>query len=99
MAERISREQSEDLNAAATRVWNALECMKKAGLSAEAPLVLDSTTHDGWVLFRSGALTIATCVVSVRGTAAPLGIGLALNHVVKGAQALPAVQTVATGPE
>ena len=85
MAERISRERPEDLNTAATRLWNALECMKKAGLSPEAPLVLDSTTNDGWVLFRSGALTIATCVVAVQGTEAPLAIGLALNQVVEGA--------------
>ena len=99
MAERISRERSEDLNAAATRLWNALECMKKAGLSPEAPLVLDSTTNDGWVLFRSGALTIATCVTAVQGTEAPLAIGLALNQLEKGAQASPAVQMVATGPE
>jgi len=99
MAERISKERPEDLSMAATRLWNALECMKKAGLSAEAPLVLDSTTHDGWVLFRSGALTIATCVVALQGTDAPLAIGLALNLVVQGAQALPVVQTVGTGPE
>jgi enediyne polyketide synthase len=99
MAERISRERSEDFNTAATRLWNALECMKKAEISAEAPLVLDSTTNDGWVLFRSGALTIATCVTAVQGTEAPLAIGLALNQVVKGAQALPDAQTVATRPE
>jgi enediyne polyketide synthase len=98
MAERISRERSEACNTAATRLWNALECMKKAGLSAEAPLVLDSTASDGWVLFRSGALTIATCVVALQGTAVPLAIGLAVNQDVKGAQASPAVQTVATGP-
>src|ERR1019366_7583624 len=84
LAERISRERPEDLNTAATRLWNALECMKKAGLSPEAPLVLDSTTNDGWVLFRSGALTVATCVTAVQGTEALLAIGLALNPVIKG---------------
>jgi enediyne polyketide synthase len=99
MAKRVSRERPEDLNMAATRLWNALECMKKAGLSPDAPLVLDSTTNDGWVLFRSGVLTIATCVVALQGTDAPLAVGLALNQVVKESQASPAVQTVATGPE
>jgi enediyne polyketide synthase len=99
LAERISRERPEDLNTAATRLWTAFECMKKAALSPEAPLVLDSITDDGWVLFRSGGLTIATCVAFLSGTEAPLAIGLALNHVVNGAQALPAVQTLATEPE
>jgi enediyne polyketide synthase len=99
MAERISRERPEGLIAAATRLWTAIECMKKAGLPPEAPLVLDSTTSDGWVLFRSGALTIATGVVSLPATDIPLAVGLALNQVLNGAQALPSVQTVATGPE
>jgi enediyne polyketide synthase len=99
MAGRISRERPEDLNAAATRLWNVSECIKKAGLSPEAPLVLDSITNDGWVLFRSGALTIATCVVSLPGTDTPLAVGLALNQVENGAQASPAVQTVAAAPE
>jgi enediyne polyketide synthase len=98
LAQRISREQSEGLDTAATRLWSALECLKKAGLSAEAPLVLDSTTADGWVLFRSGTLAIASYVTTVQGTDAPLAIGLALNLVANGAQALPAVQTVPTGP-
>ena len=99
MAERISRERPEGLSAAATRLWTAIECMKKAGLPPEAPLVLDSTTSDGWVLFRSGALTIATGVVSLPATDIPLAVGLALNQVLNGAQALPAVQTAATRPE
>jgi enediyne polyketide synthase len=99
MAERVSRERSEVLNMAATRLWNALECMKKAGLSPGAPLVLDSITPDGWVLFRSGALTIATCVVSLPGADAPLAVGLAVNQGGKGAQELPVIPTVATVPE
>jgi enediyne polyketide synthase len=99
MAERVSRERSEVLNVAATRLWTAIECMKKAGLPPEAPLVLDSTTSDGWVLFRSGALTIATGVVSLPATDIPLAVGLALNQVLNGAQALPAIQAAATRPE
>ena len=99
VAERVSRERSEVLNVAATRLWNALECMKKAGLSPGAPLVLDSITPDGWVLFRSGALTIATCVVSLPGAEAPLAVGLAVSQAGKGAQELPAIPTVATVPE
>jgi enediyne polyketide synthase len=99
MAERIARERSEDLHTAATRLWNVVECMKKAGLSPGAPLVLDSISVDGWVLFRSGTLIIASCVTASQGAAAPLAIGLALHRVVPAQQPVSAVRAVATEPE
>ena len=94
MAQRISRERSEDLHTAATRLWNVAECMKKAGLAPAAPLVLDSISKDGWVLFRSGTLMIASCVTALQGTEAPLAIGLALPQVVQESQPLSVVQAV-----
>jgi enediyne polyketide synthase len=84
LASRISSGQ--DLDGAATRLWNAIECLKKAGLPADAPLVLDSTTPDGWVLLRSGSLTIASCLASVRGTKAPLAVAVAFNSGVRANQ-------------
>ena len=99
MAGRISRERPEDLHTAATRLWNVVECLKKAGLSPEAPVVLDSISNDGWVLFRLGTLVIASCVVSAQGAEAPLAIGLALNHAFRGPQPFPVVQAVVPGAE
>ena len=99
LAERISKERAEDLHTSATRLWNALECMKKAGLPPDAPLVLDSVAPDGWVLFRAGALMIASCVAAIQGIGPPLAIGLAVRQVAEGLQPLPAAQPVATGPE
>jgi len=64
LAEQISREESGGLDTAATRLWAATECLKKAGLPAGAPLTLESGTADGWVLLRSGTLAIATCAVA-----------------------------------
>jgi enediyne polyketide synthase len=64
LAEQISREKSEGMDTAATRLWAATECLKKAGLPAGAPLTLESSTADAWVLFRSGALAITTCAVA-----------------------------------
>ena len=98
MAGRISRERPEDLHTAATRLWNVVECLKKAGLSPEAPVVLDSITTTG-ELFRSGTLVIASCVVSAQGAEAPLAIGLALNHAFRGPQPFPVVQAVVPGAE
>ena len=74
LARLIARETEDDLDTAATRVWTALECLKKAGMGPRAPLVLLSSTQDGWVLLASGPLTLATLVVSVRHAQNPLAI-------------------------
>jgi len=65
LAELISAEAHEDLDTAATRVWTAGECLKKAGAMVGAPLVLDASKPDGWVVLSSGHWSIATCVAPV----------------------------------
>lgn len=62
----IAQELHEDGDAAATRVWSANECLKKAGARADAPLVLVSTEKDGWVKLASGQLVINTLITRVR---------------------------------
>ena len=79
LAARISRERSEGADHTHARLWTVLECLKKAGLSGEAPLVLESTTADGWVLLRSGTLAIATCVATVGGLKTPVAFALAVD--------------------
>jgi enediyne polyketide synthase len=86
LARRIAGERAESLDTAATRLWSARECLKKAGVAAEAPLVLDMVAADGWVTLRSGALTVATCATMVRGVAMPLVLGVAFASAVAGAQ-------------
>ena len=88
LAKRISRERSESLNTSATRLWNVVECLKKGGEAVEAPLLLESTTADGWVLFRAGGLAVATCAVAVGETEAAFGVGVALRRTVEGASPL-----------
>jgi enediyne polyketide synthase len=63
LAELIAREIGDSLDVAATRVWTAGECLKKAG--AAAPLVLTSAERDGWVALSAGGLGVASCVVTV----------------------------------
>ncbi len=79
LAEQIAREKSGQMGIAATRLWAATECLKKAGLPVGAPLTLESSTTDGWVLFRSGALTIATCAVAAAGIETVLVAAVALR--------------------
>jgi enediyne polyketide synthase len=89
IAARIAREQSEPADWAATRLWSAAECLKKAGQPAQTPLVVDSATADGWVLLRSGALTIATAVTPVRGIASPLVVAVAVPTGAVAEQTVP----------
>jgi enediyne polyketide synthase len=95
LAERIARERVESVDTAATRLWTALECMKKIGQPVNAPLVLESNTADGWTLLRSGTIVISTCVAAVRGMKSPLGMAVALKARVENQPAPAAAKTVA----
>jgi enediyne polyketide synthase len=72
----IAREAGEDDDAAATRVWVAGECLKKAGAAADAPLVLVSPEKGGWVNLASGPLAINTLVTRVRDFEHRLGVAV-----------------------
>jgi len=72
LAKLISDRSTEDFDVAATRVWSALECLKKAGIGDAAPLSMLPLHEDRWVLMRSGANLLATFSAKVTGRAAPL---------------------------
>jgi enediyne polyketide synthase len=76
LAEVISREAQETLDVAATRVWTAIECLKKAGAGTGAPLVFGGAAIDGWLLLASGELKVASCVVKTDGEKEELAIAL-----------------------
>lgn len=75
LASFLAREMSEDLDAAATRVWTASESMKKAGAPLTAPLILARTTG-GWAVLSSGSLAIVSAVVTARRTARRLALSV-----------------------
>jgi enediyne polyketide synthase len=79
LAELVAREAGEDEAAAATRVWSAIECLKKAGTMVSAPLVQVSSAGDGWLKLASGSLIITTVVVQVRGDRNRLAIALLVS--------------------
>jgi enediyne polyketide synthase len=76
LAEIIGRETQASFDVAATRVWTAIECLKKAGAGTDAPLVFESARPNGWVLLASGALKIASGVVQRDGEKEELAIAL-----------------------
>jgi enediyne polyketide synthase len=97
LAERIARERVESVDTAATRLWTAMECLKKIGQPMKSPLVLESNTEDGWTVLRSGTIMISTCVAAVRGMKSPLGMAVALKSRVENQQAPAAAKTVEGG--
>jgi len=74
LAELIARD--EDLDTAATRVWTALECLKKSGAMSSAPLTFDRADAGGWVVLRSGATALATCATSVNDASNRMVVGI-----------------------
>ena len=62
----VSGSTGEDEAASRTRAWSASECLKKAGATLDAPLTYHSASSDGWILFSSGKLSIATLVTTLR---------------------------------
>jgi len=76
LAELMVTENREDLNTAATRVWVAIECLKKAAAMVDAPLGLGGVKPQGWVLLASGSLAIATFVGAIREVGNRLAIGV-----------------------
>src|SRR5262249_4771149 len=64
------------LDVACTLVWSALECLKKSGVPADAPLVLDTSGADDAVRLRSGLLVIAGLLA--RTATSPSGIVFAV---------------------
>jgi len=88
LADAIVAERGESLDAAATRVWTAVEALKKASSLPESPLVLaaaggrpaSDAAPDGWLLLRSGGFDIATLVTAVDGESEPLAIAVLAGH-------------------
>ncbi|MCB5165624.1 SDR family NAD(P)-dependent oxidoreductase [Streptomyces bambusae] len=71
LAALVAAETGEAPDTAATRVWSAVECLKKAGVLAGAPLTLAPGARPNWVVFTAGGLRIATFVTALRGALDP----------------------------
>lgn len=82
LAHELAARVGGDRQEAATRVWAAVECLKKAGAMDGAPLLLEQGTDggeaaaEGWQLLRAGDLVIGTLVVPVEDADAPLALAV-----------------------
>jgi enediyne polyketide synthase len=72
LAGRIAEACTEPFDVAATRVWAAGECLRKAGRTTDAPIMFASGGPDGWVLLTSGDARIGVLSTTVRGGDTPV---------------------------
>ncbi|HLG64845.1 MAG TPA: type I polyketide synthase [Ktedonosporobacter sp.] len=67
LASFLTSQASEDLDTAATRLWAAGECLKKAGAMVNVPLRFGARKGDGWILLKAGSFLISTYIAQVQG--------------------------------
>jgi enediyne polyketide synthase len=60
----LATETGEDLDTASTRVWSALECLRKAGVTTRT-LTVDRVHDDGWAVLSTGDAKVATWVTAL----------------------------------
>nr|WP_042180124.1 type I polyketide synthase [Kibdelosporangium sp. MJ126-NF4]CEL14216.1 Malonyl CoA-acyl carrier protein transacylase [Kibdelosporangium sp. MJ126-NF4]CTQ88584.1 Malonyl CoA-acyl carrier protein transacylase (EC 2.3.1.39) [Kibdelosporangium sp. MJ126-NF4] len=72
LAKLVAQERGEELSVAATRVWGAVESLRKLGRARIDGLTAGPARTDRWVQFRFGDIRIATFVTALRDVADPV---------------------------
>ena len=67
----VAERADECVHRAATRVWGALECLRKAGGTGRS-LTLETVGEHGWVVLSSGDTRIATWRTTLHGNPEPV---------------------------
>ncbi|WP_262391273.1 SDR family NAD(P)-dependent oxidoreductase [Nocardiopsis sp. CNR-923] len=75
VADLLSEESGEPFTVAATRVWCALECLRKTG-TATRDLVLDGAGSDGWTVLAAGTARTATWATTLAGHEPPVVVAV-----------------------
>ncbi|SCD97384.1 enediyne polyketide synthase [Streptomyces sp. DvalAA-14] len=76
LADLLAQENGESPDLAATRVWCAIECLRKTG-HARVELVAAGAAGNGrWVMLRSGDSTVATFATTLRSAGEPVVFAL-----------------------
>ena len=76
----INQDINETSEKAATRVWTARECLKKAGALLETPLTIKESAQDGWILFAAGEMTIASAITTLKSHDTPLALAVLVGR-------------------
>jgi enediyne polyketide synthase len=84
LAELIQRERGEEFSVAATRVWGAVECLRKIGRAVVGPIVFGYSRPDGWVRLDSGQAQIATFLTRLRDEPHPIVFTILTEGAING---------------
>jgi enediyne polyketide synthase len=68
----VQRTAGDEPAVAATRVWGAVECIRKAGWALAQPLTFVGAGPGRWVVLRSGQASIATFATRLRDKPRPI---------------------------
>jgi len=71
MRDLLVAEAGEPAAVAGTRVWGALECLRKTGVTTQA-LTVDRVDPDGWSVLSAGDAKVATWVTTVNNRTDPV---------------------------
>lgn len=77
LATLLAAESGESLSLAATRVWTAVECLRKNGRAHIEQLTAGEPRQDRWTLLRAGDIRIATFATAVHDVANPVVFAMA----------------------
>jgi enediyne polyketide synthase len=76
LATQVAAATGESPDIAATRVWAAVECLRKAGRSIDSPLLLGPAQRPGWIVLAAGTACVAVLVTTVRGIDSPVAFAV-----------------------
>lgn len=79
LAALLAQENGESQDVASTRVWGAIECLRKTGHARVELVAAGGARDDRWVLLRSGEATVATFVTSLRSVGDPVMFALCVE--------------------
>ncbi len=80
LATLISREGQQEIDVAATRVWTAVESLKKAGAHSTLSLVFSTITEDGWVQLTAGDFHVVSYVTQLQGMKKLLALAICVKR-------------------
>lgn len=80
LARLVAGELGEDLSLAATRVWTAVECLRKTGRARAESVTMGGHRPDRWVLLRAGATRIATFATTLRDVSTTVVFAMAAEE-------------------
>ena len=80
LAQLIARESGDDPAMAATRVWCAMECLKKSGALHDRPLTFAGSRPDGWIQLAAGTAKILTYKAALQNLECPLAFAVMIEE-------------------